>query len=402
MKAFKKLALVTAIAAAPFAQAELVAIDDAVMSDMTGQAGISIELSAEVSIGSVVYTDTANADAGDIGGGSLAITGIVLGGNDGSGNVSGALDGIKIDIDVDDADGLIIHLGATDNGGVLTGSDSVDFGLSVESASLNGGANLISGMSITGNLGPVDVEIANNGTIGIDAYFEVTNGSLDVDVLGLGVTNLTIGDNASPILTGRNQSNIENFQDYVVSITPALTAADDARTTAQADLVTVESGLVAANTALTDAQAIVDDPASTPTQVSDAQAIVTTQEGTIATLEGNQTALVAGIASYTTAINDATVGGVQNMAYVGMTISTGTTGYGKLNGTGPGDWSADTIAVTSALVVTIDAMNMDIGMDLAMGTAVNATTGAAVSTSLGSVVINDLNLSGTTLKIYGH
>ncbi len=399
MKAFKKLALVTAIAAAPFAQAELVAIDDAVMSDMTGQAGISIELSAEVSIGSVVYTDT---DGLDNGAGSLAITGIVLGGNDGLGNVSGALDGIKIDIDVDDTDGLIIHLGATDNAGVLTGSNSVDFGLSVADVSLNGGASLISGMSITGNLGPIDVAIANDGTIGIDAYFEVTNGSLDVDVLGLGITNLTIGDDSSPILTGRNQAKIQNFVDYAIFATPALTAADGARTTAQADLVTVEAGLVSANTALTDAEAIVANPASTPTEVSDAEAVVTAQQGTIATLEGNQIALEAGIVSYTTAINDATVGGVSNMAYVGMTISTDTTGYGQLNGTDSTDWSADTIVVTSALVVTIDAMNMDIGMDLAMGTAVNASTGAVVSTSLGSVVINDLDLSGTTLKIYGH
>jgi hypothetical protein len=47
-------------------------------------------------------------------------------------------------------------------------------------------------------------------------------------------------------------------------------------------------------------------------------------------------------------------------------------------------------------------MSMDISMDLTMGSAVNQTTLAAVSTDLGSVVINDLDLSGTQLKIYGH
>ncbi len=95
MKAFKKLALVSAIAAAPFAQAEMVAIDDALMGEMTGQSGISIELDATVSIGSVIYTDTDQ-------GGSLELNTIVLGGNGGALNaVSGSLKDIKIDIDVD-------------------------------------------------------------------------------------------------------------------------------------------------------------------------------------------------------------------------------------------------------------------------------------------------------------
>jgi len=52
---------------------------------------------------------------------------------------------------------------------------------------------------------------------------------------------------------------------------------------------------------------------------------------------------------------------------------------------------------------------MDIGMDLTMGTAKTniggieaVATGADVGTSLGSVAINNLDLSGTTLAIYGH
>ena len=48
---------------------------------------------------------------------------------------------------------------------------------------------------------------------------------------------------------------------------------------------------------------------------------------------------------------------------------------------------------------------MDIGMTLSMGEAVRNIEGggtAVVGTSLGSVVINDLDLSGTTLAIYGH
>ncbi|MFN2361305.1 MAG: DUF6160 family protein, partial [Marinobacter sp.] len=45
MKGLKKLALATAVAAAPFAaHAELQAMDDSTMGDVTGQAGVTIEL----------------------------------------------------------------------------------------------------------------------------------------------------------------------------------------------------------------------------------------------------------------------------------------------------------------------------------------------------------------------
>ena len=61
MKTFKKLALVSAIAAAPFmAQAELVSMDETLMGQTTGQAGVTIEMelgAGGIDIGSVVYTD---------------------------------------------------------------------------------------------------------------------------------------------------------------------------------------------------------------------------------------------------------------------------------------------------------------------------------------------------------
>ena len=52
MKGLKKIALVTAIAAAPFAaHADLKAMDDSAMGNITGQAGVTIELETQVSIG---------------------------------------------------------------------------------------------------------------------------------------------------------------------------------------------------------------------------------------------------------------------------------------------------------------------------------------------------------------
>ena len=58
MKGLKKIALVSAIAAAPFAQAELVSMDEASMGNTTGQAGITIDVnSANISIGEIQYQD---------------------------------------------------------------------------------------------------------------------------------------------------------------------------------------------------------------------------------------------------------------------------------------------------------------------------------------------------------
>jgi len=56
MKGLNKLVLVSAIAAAPFAQAELKAIDDATMADISGQSGLLVE----VAMGSVDYGKAAD------------------------------------------------------------------------------------------------------------------------------------------------------------------------------------------------------------------------------------------------------------------------------------------------------------------------------------------------------
>jgi len=330
MKGLKKLALATAVAAAPFAQAELTAMDDSFLEEMTGQAGVSIELSANVSIGSVEYTDTdgfgTSATAGTIG-----INNIVLGGNGG-----GALDDIKIDIDVDGTDGLLIHLGGTNIPGIVSGLAPVDFGLSVGSVAINGGNNLISNMSIGGNLGPIDVQIQNDATINMDAYFEVTSGSLNVDVLGMGISNLTIGQDSRPFIGNQAAG-------------PGITVEQAAQSqAASASIVDADTDGFDDTTGLT----LAETQAATYTAVYDSA--------------------------------ESTVGGtgLSNMAYVGMTIQTTDTSYNA---------GAGSVAITQALDISVDSMSMDIAMDVSIG-----------GNGIGSVAVNDLDLSGTTLKIYGH
>ena len=351
MKGLKKLALATAVAAAPFAQAELTAMDDSFLEEMTGQAGVSIELSANVSIGSVEYTDTdgfgSSATAGTIG-----INNIVLGGNGG-----GALDDIKIDIDVDGNDGLLIHLGGTNVPGVVSGLAPVDFGLSVGSVAINGGNNLISNMSIGGNLCPIDVQIENDATINMDAYFEVTSGSLNVDVLGMGISNLTIGQDSRPFFQNQNGALVNAAYD---GQTVEFAAQDQAQTAYDAEAVTAgytDSADLEAN--------------GTPAEIAAAQGVRD------AAYTGVIDAVETGIAGGVGAPNS-----LSNMAYVGMTIQTTDTTY---------DAGAGSVAITQALDISVDAMSMDISMNVSIG-----------GNGIGSVAVNDLDLSGTTLKIYGH
>jgi len=101
MKGLKKIALVAAISAvAAGAQAELKALDDSTMGEMTGQAGLTIDLETKFSIGQFMYKDA----------GSLYINGITMGGNtnlaDGNlANDTDMLDNVRINIDIAGAAG---------------------------------------------------------------------------------------------------------------------------------------------------------------------------------------------------------------------------------------------------------------------------------------------------------
>ncbi len=207
MKGLKKIALCSAVALAPFAaNAELKALDDTAMGSVTGQAGVTIDLEANVSIAEIAYKD----------GGFIAMSGVALGG---SGIVGGpgttALDDIRLTIDVVGTAGGDLGIAAqatsylaaagadmgsvnstdvaVDDGDLVIALRSqsgapVDFGLAIGEISLNAEADaaelgnfaasankgtvLVSNLGIGGAIGPVDIVVdGQSDNMNINAFF---------------------------------------------------------------------------------------------------------------------------------------------------------------------------------------------------------------------------------------
>lgn len=207
MKGLNKLALATAIAAAPFAaNAELQAMNDTAMGDVTGQAGVTIELETKVSIGQFKYTDE----------GSFAVNDIVLGGSGVAGGTgSQLLDQLAIDIDVANDGDAIIHVKSMTtedlispftgqpvpdgNGGTAQKPVPIDWGMTVGSMELlaNDGSGqsttLISGLSAYGDLAVLDIQVdTETDQLWLDVAFDIDDMDFDVDFLAVGIRDMTI------------------------------------------------------------------------------------------------------------------------------------------------------------------------------------------------------------------
>lgn len=152
MKGLKKIALASAIAAiSAGAQAELKALDDTTMGEMTGQAGITIDAKTKWQLGEFMYRDE---NAGNVGGagGSVIVQNITLGGSSSStetawnaangGGSQGYLDNYRLYLDV---------AGAGD--GTATGNNRLDFGMSTVTGLSNVivYANIMAGAPTTAN-----------------------------------------------------------------------------------------------------------------------------------------------------------------------------------------------------------------------------------------------------------
>lgn len=263
--------------------AELTALDDGFMEETTAQSGITIELATNVSASSIAYTDTDGHQAASATAGHLVLENIVIGGSEG-----GALDNLKIDIDVDANTGLVVHVGSTNMMALYRGAEErLDFGIGISEININNDFVFASDITIAGNLGPTDLIIDNDNQITLESYFEITSGSLDFDVIGLGIDNLTIGSNDSPIMTGRYSDEISAYQTYVLE-SLANGDLDYLETTYATEISEAQDAAVLANAddinAIGD-QAVVDNQALI--MASGVEAVNSTQGQTAISNAGN-------------------------------------------------------------------------------------------------------------------
>ncbi|WP_396587121.1 DUF6160 family protein [Bermanella sp. R86510] len=126
MKGLKKLALATAVAAAPFAHADLVAMDDSALGQMTGQAGITIDVDLQMTIDAIKYVDsdgnTLSSDGTAAEQGAITMKSVQMGQIDATGALTGAAQIRGVTIDADGNDGLVIGLTEIGTGATVAGS----------------------------------------------------------------------------------------------------------------------------------------------------------------------------------------------------------------------------------------------------------------------------------------
>lgn len=176
------------------------------MGNVTGQAGVTIELETKVSIGQFKYTDE----------GSFAVNDIVLGGagvvadaavdNDGDGVADNTLlDQLKIDIDIADDGDAIIHVGSLQTDPTTGAPVPIDWGMTAGSMELLAGGTgsdsttLISNLSMHGDLAALDLSVDTaTDHLNVAVAFDIDDMDFDVDFLGIGIRDMVVtgaGDN---------------------------------------------------------------------------------------------------------------------------------------------------------------------------------------------------------------
>lgn len=174
------------------AQAQFQSLSDESLGSVTGQSGITIELSADLSIGELRYEDE----------GSLAIRNIRLGGANkssyfdsnswGPGTQSGdQLDNLKLNIDVM-ADGDLVVFAQP------TVGNAVDFALSTDEwvlqKSIGGdGTRLLNYLSMTGLALDLRMKVDNDtGHLLIESTFGIDDLDTEIDFLGIGIQDMKV------------------------------------------------------------------------------------------------------------------------------------------------------------------------------------------------------------------
>lgn len=437
MKGLKKLALVTAVAAAPFAQAELTAMDDALLGEMTGQAGITIDVDLDMTIEAIKYVDQDgnrqlelaaggagtggfNADGtvnatGDYeytgSQGAITMAGLQIGSDNGTGDWDAAtIRGITID--ADGTDGLVIGLNQIgDNAG-----NGID--ISVNAVLINNGSADLAKTQVgaaisTSTQGGAAAALAvGDGAFADPTAYGAALAAGDQTAIGyLAAVDATVAGaiaNAQDGTTGNiGGFKIENFRNFI-----------------QDDLVNKYNGVF--SMALQDSNGTVGGvtgAAGTTGRFVRGEIVI---NGT-GTYDPTGAASTGGLeisGEFGGAIDKAawvdTGGGEFGIADLGFFKGNDTNGDNISDvitgmhfsvdidvvdhaSSVAGVNSVDGSAIASgATVSALRISDMQIDGTIMMGNIYVGNEAGTVATSLGSVLIKDIDMTGTSVYVYGH
>jgi hypothetical protein len=177
MKTFQKITLAAAISAAPFMSQAMEALDDTVLGNTTGQAGVTIEIDLGdngIKVGSVVYTDTAHQVV-DVNGVAPGDAGYIATTEDGGSvvleNISVGLAGTLVQtIDVSENGDLDMTVSAPGLMTIAAGNDSADTTGAFSALKLKAvdgsESEVINNLSLDVTLGKSTTTIKNLGNAG--------------------------------------------------------------------------------------------------------------------------------------------------------------------------------------------------------------------------------------------
>tara|TARA_B110001454_G_scaffold43940_1_gene42970 strand:+ start:2400 stop:3590 length:1191 start_codon:yes stop_codon:yes gene_type:complete len=396
MKTFQKITLAAAISAAPFMSQAMEALDDTVLGNTTGQAGVTIEIDLGdngIKVGSVVYTDTAHQVV-DVNGVAPGDAGYIATTEDGG---SVALENINVNL----TGKLVQTIDVSENGDLeMTMSSPGDLTISMgnDAADTTG---QFSALKLVGGAGN-DSELINN---------------LDLS-LKLGDSTTTIKNLGGKVLALTDRTGITPGS-------PEETAADAADALINKNNLLATNGLgKLANAGVVGSYA--DDYSSMAIQMNASIEITDMNLGAFGYTEAQAGILVGGkadqyaalyanasspeakaalAASYGDADDSGTITGAELAALKdkiatssavqveGVTVAAASGGAIELNqviwAVG-GDASLE--GSKAGVYIQLGAMDMNIGVaDIKIGNG-----------SIGSLAINGLEMNGMTQRIYGH
>ena len=185
MKGLKKLALVTAVAAAPFDQAELTAMDDALLGEMTGPAGITIDVDLDMTIDAIKYVDTDGNAGGSAVQGAITMKGLTIDNDGAAARIRG------ITIDADGTDGLVI--GLNEIGDEL--GNGID--ITVDAVLINDGSANLQSVNAVNNANTTGFNVLAGGYDYVDYATGVVTTEVDTAVTAAAGAGVAADDTAA-------------------------------------------------------------------------------------------------------------------------------------------------------------------------------------------------------------